>query len=220
VLSVAGALEPTAFCRCLWGRVSLKPAPALADKEAVVKKRLCANGTACVAYAALGQPAKLSRSNRAKVCFRCEERRVDARLQGVGRHHRDVDLSPLSAIPFGRPRCCVNYNSHAPCTRPAVSVWLTTYLCEEHEQDARKIAPEEPIIRLTWPPAHDLPGWWFTPEEAAALLGVRSSRVLEWVYAGEIEKVGSPSGRVRICGESLVAFAYARSIGLPHNVWL
>jgi hypothetical protein len=201
------------------GGGSIKLVLALADKETVMIKRLCANGTVCVAYAALGQPAKLSRSNRAKVCFRCEERRVDARLQRVGRHHRDVDLAPLSAIPFG-PRCCVNYNSDAPCTRPAVSMWLTTYLCEEHEQDARKIAPEEPVIRLTWPSARDLPGWWFTPEEAAALLGVRSGRVLEWLNAGEIEKVGSPSGRVRICGESLRAFAYARSVGIPHNVRL
>jgi hypothetical protein len=187
---------------------SLKPDLALADKAPVMLKRLCANGTACVAYAALGQPAKLSRSNRAKVCFRCEERRVDARLQRVGRHHRDVDPAPITAQ---GPRCCVNYNSDAPCTRPAVSVWLTTYLCEEHEQEARKIAPEESVIRLMWPPARDLPGWWFTPEEAAALLGVRSGRVLEWVNAGKMEKVGNPSGRVRICGESLRAFAYARS---------
>ena len=194
-----------------------------------MQKRLCVNGTACTAYAALGQPAKLSRSNRGKVCFRCEERRIDARLERVGRPRRDdnpalsrttatrvrkrgVTISQISAMPSG-PRCCVNYNSDTPCTRPAVSEWLTTYLCEEHEQDAREIAPEEPLIRLTCPASHDLPGWWFAPEEAAELLGVCSGTVREWVYSGKIEKVSSGGQRVRICGESLRAFAWTRSVG-------
>jgi hypothetical protein len=40
----------------------------------------CSNGTACVAFPALGQPSKLSRSNPGPRCFACEERRVASEL--------------------------------------------------------------------------------------------------------------------------------------------
>ena len=36
----------------------------------------CANGIRCVAYPALGEPSKLSRSNTGSRCFACEERRL------------------------------------------------------------------------------------------------------------------------------------------------
>jgi hypothetical protein len=36
----------------------------------------CSNGAHCVAYPALGEPAKLSRSNPGPRCFACEERRA------------------------------------------------------------------------------------------------------------------------------------------------
>jgi hypothetical protein len=79
--SAKGAPGATAYSTlCDDGQV-LKLALFLSDKESVMQKLLCANGTACTAYAALGQPAKLSRSNWAKVCFRCEEQRIDARLK-------------------------------------------------------------------------------------------------------------------------------------------
>ncbi len=41
----------------------------------------CSNGENCVAYAALGEPSKLSRSNTGTRCFACEERRVASELK-------------------------------------------------------------------------------------------------------------------------------------------
>ena len=41
-----------------------------------VEEERCANGPRCVAYPALGEPAKLSRGNPGTRCFACEERRV------------------------------------------------------------------------------------------------------------------------------------------------
>ena len=36
-------------------------------------ERQCANGDACVEYAALGEPAKLSRYNTDEICNKCQE---------------------------------------------------------------------------------------------------------------------------------------------------
>jgi hypothetical protein len=44
-------------------------------------KRLCANNERCVAFAQLGEPAKLSRSNTGRVCFRCSEHEMDAAFE-------------------------------------------------------------------------------------------------------------------------------------------
>ncbi len=41
----------------------------------------CSNGENCVAYPALGEPSKLSRSNPGTRCFACEERRVASELR-------------------------------------------------------------------------------------------------------------------------------------------
>ncbi len=48
-------------------------------KSAVTPR--CSNGKRCVAYPALGEPAKLSRGNRGPRCFACEERRAGAELK-------------------------------------------------------------------------------------------------------------------------------------------
>jgi hypothetical protein len=41
----------------------------------------CSSGERCVAYPALGEPAKLSRGNPGPRCFACEERRVASELK-------------------------------------------------------------------------------------------------------------------------------------------
>ena len=41
----------------------------------------CASGKNCVAYPALGEPAKLSRGNPERRCFACQERRAVRRLE-------------------------------------------------------------------------------------------------------------------------------------------
>src|SRR3712207_906196 len=48
-------------------------------QQSAVESR-CANGVNCVAYAALGEPSKLSRANPGPRCFACEERRVASQL--------------------------------------------------------------------------------------------------------------------------------------------
>ena len=40
----------------------------------------CSNGTNCVAYPTLGEPAKLSCGNPGPMCFACEERRASSTL--------------------------------------------------------------------------------------------------------------------------------------------
>jgi hypothetical protein len=59
---------------------AVKPEP-LPERETAAgaegkgaQARLCSNGDECVAYPALGQPAKLSAGNPGDVCFRCEEK--------------------------------------------------------------------------------------------------------------------------------------------------
>jgi hypothetical protein len=49
-------------------------------RKSVAQPR-CSNGTRCVAYPALGKPAKLSRGNLGTRCFACEERRVASELK-------------------------------------------------------------------------------------------------------------------------------------------
>jgi hypothetical protein len=41
----------------------------------------CSSGERCVAYSALGEPAKLSRGNPGPRCFACEERRAASELK-------------------------------------------------------------------------------------------------------------------------------------------
>ena len=43
----------------------------------------CSNGIHCVAYPALGQPSKLSRSNPGTRCFACEEHLVASKLKAT-----------------------------------------------------------------------------------------------------------------------------------------
>jgi hypothetical protein len=43
----------------------------------ITADRRCANGGRCIAYAALGEPAKLSRYNEDDICSACNERRLD-----------------------------------------------------------------------------------------------------------------------------------------------
>jgi hypothetical protein len=60
----------------------LMKGPSFRGSEGPQLKRLCANNECCVAFAQLGEPAKLSRSNTGRVCFRCSERKMDADLEG------------------------------------------------------------------------------------------------------------------------------------------
>ena len=51
----------------------------------------CLNGIRCVAYPALGEPSKLSRSNPGTRCFACEERRVSSDLESAAATKKGVE---------------------------------------------------------------------------------------------------------------------------------
>ena len=61
----------------------------------------CSNGKRCVAYPALGEPAKLSRGNRGPRCFACEERRAVAALKVTAGKPKAVE--PHTAIGTSHP---------------------------------------------------------------------------------------------------------------------
>lgn len=48
--------------------------------SAMTTSRICENAEECVAYAQLGEPARLSRYNDDEVCSACRERRLDAEV--------------------------------------------------------------------------------------------------------------------------------------------
>src|SRR3712207_4890354 len=62
----------------------------MARKPATSTPR-CSNGESCVAYPALGQPSKLSRSNPGTRCFACEERRVAFELKTTAADKKAVE---------------------------------------------------------------------------------------------------------------------------------
>ena len=64
----------------------------------------CANGIHCVAYPALGEPAKLSRSNPGRRCFACEERHATSELKRAAANKKAVELKK----PKERPRAKSN----------------------------------------------------------------------------------------------------------------
>src|SRR5215218_10959857 len=69
--------------------------------------RLCARGRACVAFSQLGQPAKLSKSNTASVCFACRDRALDRKLEAAQKRKakaRWKDLVPYDGLSPGRNR--------------------------------------------------------------------------------------------------------------------
>ncbi len=51
----------------------------------------CSNGIHCVAYPALGEPSKLSRSNPGTRCFACEERRATSELNTATAKRKAVE---------------------------------------------------------------------------------------------------------------------------------
>lgn len=181
-----------------------------------------------MAYAALGEPAKLSRSNRGKICFRCEERRIDARLERVRRYHRDDDLAPSSFASFYGPRCEVGSSRNRPCKRTAVSRSLSLLLCEEH---AHELAGElqqwrAPVdllpARLSPSEIAAAPEWWYTLSEAADKLQLRPSTVRRYIEADKLEKLRGvhAAERILVTRESVELFNKRyRSRGRPRSRW-
>jgi hypothetical protein len=59
----------------------------------------CSSGERCVAYPALGEPAKLSRGNPGPRCFACEERRASSRLKvASAREEETVERGKTSGL--------------------------------------------------------------------------------------------------------------------------
>jgi excisionase family DNA binding protein len=183
------------------------------------KQRLCANGAVCVAYASLGQPAKLSRNNRSAFCFRCEERRIDAKLAS-GTGLRGVnDPAAVDAREVTRgvpgPRCEGNAATSTPCNERASTRWFSQYLCKDCATRARRLGrmhiPPEVPVKLTPRELTEAPGWWYTMREVANALGVDTRQVREWLDAGKLRRAPRGEGqRVRVTANSFEAFLRRR----------
>ena len=67
-----------------------------------VEEARCSNGIRCVAYPALGEPSKLSRSNPGTRCFACEERRVASELKTAADKKQAVERRRAKERPWSR----------------------------------------------------------------------------------------------------------------------
>jgi hypothetical protein len=68
--------------------------------QKTVEKQRCINGENCVAFPALGEPAKLSRSNPGRVCFACEEHRAASELRVAAAKSKNVELRKPKEPPW------------------------------------------------------------------------------------------------------------------------
>jgi hypothetical protein len=62
----------------------------------------CSNGIHCVAYPALGEPSKLSRSNPGTRCFACEERRATSELNTAVANKKAVEREKAKVPRWGK----------------------------------------------------------------------------------------------------------------------
>jgi hypothetical protein len=83
----------------------------------------CSNASECVAYPALGEPAKLSRGNPGPTCFACQERRVATELAASTADSRDSQRLKVNGS-----RVC----AEQPCWRPATERYGEAFVCREH----------------------------------------------------------------------------------------
>jgi hypothetical protein len=84
-----------------------------------VNEPRCSNGESCVAYPALGQPAKLSRGNPGTRCFACEERRVAFELKTAAADKKAVERRKAIELRWGKNN---RLEDHAEVDR-AREVW-------------------------------------------------------------------------------------------------
>jgi hypothetical protein len=95
----------------------------------------CSSGTECVAYPALSQPAKLSRSNPGPRCFACEEHWANTQLRWAAEHRKAHQPRPSKRNePKGRI-CAKRF-----CNRPAVERDGEMLVCREHGAVGRAVA--------------------------------------------------------------------------------
>jgi hypothetical protein len=105
----------------------------------------CSNGTDCVAYPTLGEPAKLSRGNPSPRCFACEARRVAAELEAVAEPKDEqprkakgkANRSRRSKKP--KERICMKPS----CERPVAERDGAAVVCREHAEESRAAAVRE-----------------------------------------------------------------------------
>jgi hypothetical protein len=104
----------------------------------------CSNGTHCVTFPTLGEPAKLSRGNPGPMCFACEERRVATELEKVAeksktRQRPKANGRRLAKDNEPNKRICVKDS----CQRPGVERGGAEFVCREHAEVSRASAIRE-----------------------------------------------------------------------------
>src|SRR5918997_653177 len=98
----------------------------------------CSNGSSCVAYPTLGEPAKLSRSNPGPRCFACEERRVAAELGTVAGRSKDEQRRKAKRPRSARGNKPTERTCMKPsCERPVAERDGAAVVCREHAEESR-----------------------------------------------------------------------------------
>ena len=103
----------------------------------------CSAGERCVSYAALGEPAKLSRGNAGPLCFACQERRAATTLKGSAKAKPAAGPGREEQASFAEggdhrgadqpsPAC-----EEGPCDKLAVEWQYGAHLCREHAEAGR-----------------------------------------------------------------------------------
>lgn len=95
----------------------------------------CSSGTECVTYTALGQPAKLSRTNPGPRCFACEEHWANTQLRLAAEHRKAYQLRPSERNEPKERICAKRF-----CNRPAVERDGERLVCREHGAVGRAVA--------------------------------------------------------------------------------
>ena len=67
-----------------------------------IKELRCSNGENCVAYPALGEPAKLSRGNPGTRCFACEEHLATSELKAAAAKSKTVEQRRAQGRPWAK----------------------------------------------------------------------------------------------------------------------
>src|SRR5215210_3353676 len=67
-----------------------------------IEELRCSNGENCVAYPALGEPAKLSRGNQGTRCFACEERHAASELKSAPADKKAAERRKTKERPWAK----------------------------------------------------------------------------------------------------------------------
>jgi excisionase family DNA binding protein len=185
----------------------------------MTSRRVCENAEACVAYARLGEPAKLSKGNADPICFACQERRLDEEVANPrpvrGRDRRPNGAGSIYREHSGRLRGSYTDKTGkrryiSGETRQEVEAALAAALTDMRTPDERSgmettngngnggFRAEEPAAARI--EKH------YTVQQVAGLLSIHRDNVYKMINAGDMGAVKFGPRRVRVPESSLRAW--------------